>query len=80
MNGITVEARALAGCGGETFILGWVVHHAGNGTALFDDRGADGEMRPALQEGNGAVDRVHHEDARLSSRAGSSTLSSDSQP
>ena len=63
MNGRAVQQGALAACGGKTFLQRRIEHHAGDGAALFDDAGADGEMRPALHEGDGTVNRIHHKDA-----------------
>ena len=58
-----VEACTSAGTGRETFILGGIEHHGGGRTAVLDDGGADGEMRPALHEGDRTVDGIDHEHA-----------------
>ncbi len=64
MNCRPVQQSAAALPRRETFFADGIVNHGRLRPPRFHHRGADGEMRPVPEKGNGAVNRVHHKDAR----------------
>ena len=62
LDGLAIEKGAAAAAGAETFPGGGVEHHARHRARAFDHRRTDGEVRPALHEGDRAVDGIDHED------------------
>ena len=55
---LVVEEGALAALGGEQLVVGRIVDHAGDDRALALERDRDREVRDAVQEVGGAVERI----------------------
>ena len=55
---LVVEERALAAFGDEQLVVRRIVGHAGDDRAVAFERDGDGEMRDAVQEIGGAVERI----------------------
>src|SRR5581483_1782285 len=60
-----VEEGALAALGGEQLVIGGIVDEAGDDRVLALERDRDAEMRDAVQEIGGAVERVDDQAMRL---------------